>query len=62
MKTTRPVVFITANDHKFMKKMDKNVSGLRWESEKIENFNISKLNGKTIEGKNFDDFLKSYNM
>ena len=62
MKTTRPVVFITANDHKFRKEMEKNITGLRWEPEKIEDFNLSKLKAKTIEGKNFDDFLKSYNM
>lgn len=62
IKTTRPVIFVTANDHHFRKEMGKEMRGFRWEPEKIEDFNLKKLGDMTLEGKRFDQFLSIYNI
>ena len=60
MKTSRPTIFVTANDHYFRREMGKELMGLRWEPEKIENFNLEKLKDKKLEGRYFSHFLDSY--
>ena len=60
IKTTRPTIFVSANDHKFIKELDKNNRGLRWEPDTLEDFNLKLMKTKKIEGKDFDYFLKAY--
>tara|TARA_Y100000593_G_C4245744_1_gene304553 strand:+ start:127 stop:672 length:546 start_codon:yes stop_codon:yes gene_type:complete len=60
MKTTRLVIYVTANDHLFKTKMSPEVTGLRWEPEKIEDFKLKNLKDYKLEGKYFDQFLKPY--
>ncbi len=60
MKTTRPVIYVTANDHKFMSETDTKITGLRWEPEKIEDFKLKSLKDNSLEAKHFDQFLKPY--
>tara|TARA_R110001592_G_scaffold18816_17_gene77900 strand:+ start:29647 stop:30192 length:546 start_codon:yes stop_codon:yes gene_type:complete len=60
MKTTRPVIYVTANDHLFESKMSSESIGLRWEPEKIEDFKLKSLVDKRLEEKIFDQFLKHY--
>jgi len=60
IKTTRPVIFVTANNHHFRKEMGEEFRGLRWEPEKIEDFKLKKIGQNTLEGKNMDQFLKIY--
>lgn len=60
VKTTRPVIFITANDHRFKNEPIEDVSGLRWEPEKVENFKLKTLGDKRLEGKEFKKFLERY--
>jgi len=60
VKTTRPVIYISANTHEFNEEMDHDFTGLRWEPTKIEDFKLKKLKEKRLEGKPFDKFLSSY--
>lgn len=61
-KTSRPVVYISANEHKFLKELNKNERGLRWEPYLVEDFDLKSLKNKKIESKGFDCFLKNYNL
>ena len=60
IKTTRPVIFVSANEHLFSKESNGMDTGLRWEPEKISDLKLKSLEGKKIEGKNFDVFLKNF--
>ena len=60
MKTTRPVIYVSANDHLFQTKMRPEMTGLRWEPEKIEDFKLKSLKDHKLEGKHFDQFLNPY--
>jgi hypothetical protein len=59
-KTTRPVIYISANNHLFSASLGNNEKGIRWEPDTVEDFKLRKLEGRKLEGKNFNDFLNSY--
>lgn len=60
IKTTRPVIFVSANDHLFSSIVNEENRGLRWEPEKCSNFKLEKLKNKKLEDKKFDIFLKKF--
>ena len=60
LKTNRPVIFVSANDHRFLKELDSNLKGLRWEPSKVKDFKLKSMKNKKIEGKTFDYFMEVY--
>lgn len=60
IKTTRPVIYVRPESHSLSCDVNDFKKGLRWEPGTVEDFKLRKLEGRKLEGKNFNDFLNRY--
>lgn len=62
IKTDRPVIFVSANDHRFLKEINEYCKDLRWEPNMVKDFDLESMKNKKLEGKSFDYFLEVYDL
>ena len=62
LKTDRPVIFVSPNDHRFLKDTNEYAKDLRWEPNIVKDFDLQNMKNKKIEGKSFDYFLEVYDL